>query len=140
LSFDVLEHIPNYKKALSECYRCLKPGGTLYFSIPFVKASEHNIVRANLSETGEIINLLPPEYHGNPLNSDGILCFYHFGWEILNDLKNAGFNDAKALLYWSEKFGYLGGEQFIFMATKQIPFIKSVSRFIRRQIDLRLQR
>ena len=29
LSFDVLEHIPDYKVALAEIVRCLKPGGRL---------------------------------------------------------------------------------------------------------------
>jgi len=118
LSFDVFEHIPNYKKALEECCRCLKPGGILYFSVPFVKTAERNIVRAYLSNTGEVINLLPPEYHGDPLSSDGCLCFYHFGWEILDELNTMGFKDAKALLYWSKEFGYLGGEQLILVATK----------------------
>lgn len=118
LSFDVLEHIPNYKKALAECCRCLKPGGMLYFSVPFVKTNEKNLVRAYLSDTGEVIHLLPPEYHGDPLSSEGCLCFYHFGWEILDELNALGFKNSVALLYWSSRFGYLGDEQIIFMATK----------------------
>jgi tetratricopeptide (TPR) repeat protein len=120
-SFDVLEHIPDYRKALSECRRCLKPDGKLLFSVPFAPLSPKNIVRASVSETGEVINLLPPEIHGDPLSSDGCLCFYHFGWEILGDLKAMGFKDAKALFYWSGELGYLGGEQNIFVATKDAP-------------------
>jgi SAM-dependent methyltransferase len=118
LSFDVFEHIPNYKRALEECYRCLKPGGVLFFSVPFERGSEKNVVRARISEAGEIVHLLPPEYHGDPVNPGGCLCFYHFGWEILDDLKAVGFKDSKALLYWSRDFGYLGGEQLILKATK----------------------
>lgn len=119
LSFDVLEHIPNYKKALAECYRCLKSGGVFFFSVPFVQTSEKNIVRARLSKTGEIVHLLPPEYHADPINSDGCLCFYHFGWEILEDLKAAGFKSSQALLYQSNEFGYLGGEQLLLLARKE---------------------
>ncbi|MHB8882984.1 MAG: class I SAM-dependent methyltransferase, partial [Thermodesulfovibrionales bacterium] len=78
LSFDVLEHIPNYKKALTECYRCIKSGGALFLTVPFVRTSEKNIVRAHLSQTGEIVHLLPPEYHGDPINSDGCLCLLFF--------------------------------------------------------------
>jgi SAM-dependent methyltransferase len=114
----VFEHIPNYKKALAECCRCLKPGGMLLFSVPFVKTSAKNIVRAQVSNTGEVIHLLPPEYHGDPLRSEGCLSFYHFGWEILDELNTMRFKDVKALLYWSQELGYLGGEQVIFMATK----------------------
>jgi SAM-dependent methyltransferase len=120
LSFDVLEHVPNYKKALAECYRCLKPDGTLFFTAPFSRNSEKNIVRAYLSQAGEVIHLLPPEYHGDPINSDGCLCFYHFGWEILDDLRTVGFKSSYALLFRSEHFGYLGGEQLIIVAKKSI--------------------
>lgn len=117
LSFDVFEHIPDYKIALAECSRCLKPGGILFFSIPFVRNSKKNVVRASVTQEGKVIHLLPPEYHGNPIDPDGSLCFYHFGWELLDDLKTVGFKDSKALLFWSKEFGYLGGEQLVFAAT-----------------------
>jgi len=118
LSLDVFEHIPNYPKALSECYRCLKPGGTLLFTVPFVKSSEKNITRATIGNDGEILHILPAEYHGDPLSSNGCLCFHHFGWEILDDLRNAGFQDPCVLFYWSKEFAYLGGEQVLLSATK----------------------
>jgi len=119
LSFDVFEHIPNYKKALKECYRCLRPGGVLFFSVPFITTSIKNRIRAVLSEEGKIIHLLPPEYHGDPLRPEGCLCFYHFGWELLDEIRALGFEDVKALLYWSIELGYLGGEQIIFAAKKK---------------------
>jgi hypothetical protein len=118
LSFDVLEHIPEYRKAILECYRCLKPKGVFYFSVPFVTSSEKNIVRAFYSETGDLVHLFPPEYHGNPIDSAGCLCFYHFGWELLREIKRSGFEEVKALIYWSDDFGYLGGEHIIFVAKK----------------------
>ncbi|MDH3997371.1 MAG: glycosyltransferase, partial [Desulfuromonadales bacterium] len=34
LSFDLLEHIPDYVQAFRECLRCLQPGGSLLFSAP----------------------------------------------------------------------------------------------------------
>ncbi|MHC4267848.1 MAG: class I SAM-dependent methyltransferase [Planctomycetota bacterium] len=123
LSFDVFEHIPSYKEALKSCFRCLKPNAILFFSVPFDRMLEKNIVRAYVSKNGEVKHLLPPEYHGNPLSSDGCLCFYHFGWEILNELNTIGFKDANALLYWSQDYGYLGyqgEEQIIFTATKPL--------------------
>lgn len=118
LSFDVFEHIPDYLQAFRSCLRCLKPGGSLFFSVPFALQSKSHIVRAEIDASGEIHHLLPPEYHGDPLSSEGCLCYYHFGWELLDQLRSLGFRDASAYLYWSDHFGYLGGEQLVFRAVK----------------------
>lgn len=118
LSFDVFEHIPNYQTAIQECARILRPGGEILFSVPFRSDLEKNIVRAHVCQDGSIEHLMPPEYHGDPLSTDGCLCFYHFGWQILDEFRKAGFNSAKALFFWSDKFGYLGTDQMIFIATK----------------------
>jgi SAM-dependent methyltransferase len=120
LSFDVFEHIPNYLKALEECYRCLRPGGHLLFSVPFLRNTPHILARSRVLLDGSIEHMLPPEYHGNPVDDEhGSLCFYHFAWDLLAELKTIGFQEATALLYWSQTFGYLGGEQILFLAQKQ---------------------
>jgi hypothetical protein len=36
----------------------------------------------------------------------------------LDELRDAGFVEANALLYWSRELGYLGGEQILFKARK----------------------
>jgi len=118
LSFDVLEHIPDYKKALKECLRCLKKGGVFLFTVPFIINSRKNLIRAKISDSGEIIFLKEPEYHGDPVNPDGCLCYYHFGWELLNEIREIGFSKVYSLLYWSDYYGYLGGDQVIFYAQK----------------------
>jgi SAM-dependent methyltransferase len=119
LSVDVLEHVPAYRKGFAECLRCLKPGGMMLFSVPFIPKNEATLVRATVGANGSVTHLLPPEYHGDPINSAGCLCFYHFGWDILSSLRAAGFGKAEALLYWSSDFGYLGNaDQIIFLARK----------------------
>ena len=118
LTFDCLEHIPDDTKAFKECYRVLSPSGNMLFSVPFDLRSPQNITRAKLTEAGEIEHILEPEYHGDPMKKSGCLCFRHYGWEFLDELKNAGFRDAYAVLYWSKEFCYLGGEQVIFVAKK----------------------
>lgn len=117
VSLDVFEHIPSYSDAFRECARILKPGGRLMWSVPFIPSSITNSIRAKLVD-GKVQHILSPEYHGNPLSSDGILCFQHFGWEMLDEIRQAGFQEAYAICYQSILFGYLGGEQFMFFAVK----------------------
>lgn len=117
VSLDVFEHIPKYSQAFKECARVLKPGGRMMWSVPFISKSRKNSIRAKLVN-GQIQNILPPEYHGDPLSANGILCFQHFGWEMLDEMKMAGFSDAYAICYESIPFGYFGGEQFMFFAIK----------------------
>jgi SAM-dependent methyltransferase len=98
-SFDVLEHVPDYTAALAEFARCLRPGGTLVLTAPFNPHTEQTVVRARLADDGSIEHLLPPEIHGDPL-SDGVLCWYHFGWDVLDRCRDAGFDEAAWHYSW----------------------------------------
>lgn len=119
LSFDIFEHVPDYRRAFSECARCLRPGGRLLFTVPFLVEHASTLIRARRGADGHIEHLLPPERHGDPMDPEGgILCFQHFGWDMLGDLEAAGFREASATFVWSREFGYLGGEQVIFEAIK----------------------
>jgi SAM-dependent methyltransferase len=119
LSFDVMEHVGDDIAALTEVYRCLKPGGVFMFTAPFRKDRTEKLVRAKMLPDGSIEHILPPEYHGNPVDEEhGSLCFRYFAWDLIDDMKKIGFGDPQILNYWSRDFAYLGGEQFIFIGTK----------------------
>ncbi len=118
LSFEVFEHIPDFINAFSEALRVLRPGGYLIFTVPFNTNSKLNLVRAVITN-GIVEHIHPPEYHGDPVNSsEGCLCFYHFGWEVLEQLKTAGFENVTVMSFYSKEFGYLGGEQIFLVAGK----------------------
>jgi SAM-dependent methyltransferase len=120
LTFDVLEHVPDYRRALSECQRVLAPGGALLFSIPFMQDALETRTRARFDASGRLVHLHPPAYHGDPLRPEaGVLCFHDFGWDILDAVRAAGFSSAAALAYHSLEFGYLGGWQLLFEARKR---------------------
>ena len=115
VSNDVFEHVPDIDRSLAECARVLAPGGRLFFSIPFHETPGTR-QRATLRD-GELVELLPPEYHGNPVDPGGSLVFYDHGWDILDRCRAAGFADAYVLAYWSLLYGYLGaGLQLTFVA------------------------
>lgn len=118
LSFDVLEHVPNHHQALRELARCLKPGGSLLMTAPFNDQLHEHDTRAELLENGEIRHYQEPEYHGNPVDENGALCYRYFGWQLLNDLRTAGFTASEVWHYWSNEYGYLGDTHHIIIARK----------------------
>lgn len=119
LSFDVLEHVPDYRAALAELSRVLKQNGLIFISVPFGLLTDRNIVRARVNADGHIEHLLAPQYHGNPVDpKGGVLCYYVFGWEFLEELHNVGFTDAYVLIAWSLEFGHIGEEQVLIVGQK----------------------
>lgn len=117
LSFDVFEHVYDYKKAFTESARVLRKDGCMIFTVPFSLTSSENIERSIMNSEGQIEHLMEPEYHGDPVSGEGILCFRHYGWNMLKDIREAGFRDAYAAVFNSIPFGYYTN-QIIFYAQK----------------------
>ncbi|MGC8638478.1 MAG: class I SAM-dependent methyltransferase [Isosphaeraceae bacterium] len=119
VSLEVLEHIPDFRRALAECARVLAVGGKMLLCAPFHRGPNH-LLRARVRDDGSIEHLHPPEYHGDPLDQNGCLCFHHFGWDILDFLKQAGFRQAVAYSIWSRELGYMAieGDIVQFVAVK----------------------
>lgn len=109
LSFDVLEHVPDWRAALREFARTLKPGGLLLLTAPFHFGARDTVVRARIGADGGIEHLLPPVYHGDPLSTDSVLCYQEFAWDLLDALAAAGFARTEVISCWSAAYGYLGG-------------------------------
>jgi len=119
IALEVMEHIPDFHRAFSECARVLKPRGKMLLSVPFHQGPSL-MQRARVRNDGTIEHLLPPEYHGDPLDPHGCLCFHYFGWDVLDLLKSAGFRHAAAYSIWSLELAYLGneGDMLQFIAVK----------------------
>lgn len=105
VSCDVLEHVPDYRAALTEFARVLRQDGRLLLSVPFMDQSAGTITRARLAEDGSIEHLEEPEYHGDPVDPKGVLAFYNFGWDLLEEVRRAGFREAHWCLPWSPAEG-----------------------------------
>jgi SAM-dependent methyltransferase len=116
LCFDVLEHVPDYRLALKEFFRVLCNGGQLVLSVPF-SFRQVNIVRAKIDQSGNVKHLLEPCYHGDPLSDHGVLSYYDFGMELLDEMREAGFQESFLICYHSKEWGYLS-DNIAFVARK----------------------
>ena len=117
VSNDVFEHVPHPEKAFKECFRVLKENGTMIATFPFYEGMKEIRKRAEV-QNGQIISILPEQFHGNPISSEGSLVFTDFGWDVLEMVKKQGFYRAEVELYASAEFGHYGNSQIVFRFQK----------------------
>jgi SAM-dependent methyltransferase len=79
---DVMEHVLNPTRAFAEIARTLKAGGAHIFTVPLVNKARASEVRAKRDSDGSIVHLQPPEYHENPVSSEGSLVITYWGYDI----------------------------------------------------------
>jgi SAM-dependent methyltransferase len=80
---DVFEHLFNPAAAFREIARTLRPGGAHVFTTPLVRKNEPTRFCAHLTPEGTVVHLMePPEYHGNPISTEGSLVTVHWGYDI----------------------------------------------------------
>lgn len=77
---DVLEHVMNPTKALSEISRVLKVGGWHIFTVPIYESNEKTIQKATIDAKGDVLYLSEPEYHAEDLVT------YHHGIDIVGKI------------------------------------------------------
>lgn len=89
-SSHVMEHVADPRRAFSELYRVLRPGGRLIFSIPVPwPPMQTSVTRATLVD-GAIEHVRPPVYHESP-GGEPSLVFTDFGTDLLDLLADLGF-------------------------------------------------
>jgi hypothetical protein len=70
----------------------LKHNGYFVFTVP-LSDNPMTIERCYI-ENGQIVHVLPPEYHGDHLRSKGILAFRNYGLDIVQRLESSGFKSV----------------------------------------------
>ncbi len=79
---DVLEHVFAPDRALAEISRVLRPGGMHIFTAPRHKDLLQSRQRARV-KSGQVIQVLEPVYHGNPISTKGSLVTWDYGVDFI---------------------------------------------------------
>jgi SAM-dependent methyltransferase len=122
---EVLEHVYDLPAALTSMARVLVPGGTLIGTVPFAYGQAEATVKAlHLGRNQDPELLMEPEYHGDPVQAErGSLVYRIPGWEFLEQLREAGFEDPRIEAVHSPSHGILGAEIpwiLVFMAERPL--------------------
>lgn len=91
LTSDVMEHVRRDEAAHREIYRCLRSGGYYVFTVPYVPGWQANQVRVDSSGVDDVY-VMEKQYHGDPMNSTGILVYRIYGQELIAQLRRIGFD------------------------------------------------
>lgn len=95
LTSETLEHVPDLKRALSEIFRVLKPGGSHIFTVPVVWDRPHSRICAELDEQGNLTMLRAASFHGMAgTTANDMMVITEFGSDIIAQLEAAGFITA----------------------------------------------
>ena len=81
---DVFEHLFDPAAAFREIARTLRLGGAHVFTTPLVRKNQPTRFCASLGSDGTVIHLTEPEYHRNPISSEGSLVTVNWGYDITN--------------------------------------------------------
>jgi SAM-dependent methyltransferase len=103
INSDVLEHVHDLDKALSEIKRVLKPGGYHVFTIPVDEELRTSRTRTRVVN-GRLEHLLEPVMHGDSIRSDGILALRDFGGDVLDYVSREGFACKEYRYYKNNKY------------------------------------
>ncbi|MFH1278407.1 MAG: class I SAM-dependent methyltransferase [Candidatus Eisenbacteria bacterium] len=117
LSSDVFEHIPEPYEAHAEVYRVLKPGGRHVFTVPFYQTEFLDEARTGTDDEGNMVHLMEPQYHGDPIREEGALVHTIFSLEMLVELRRIGFRPNLYHLY-RPALGIVGPNAIVFEAIK----------------------
>jgi SAM-dependent methyltransferase len=114
LTSDVIEHVPDVKKALQETLRVLKPGGAHIMTVPLI-LGRRSKRRAHIENNGVIINDSEPSFHGS--GEADYLVWNEFGDDYIDIVREVGF-EAYYLFINNKKKDDLSG---IILAIKPDP-------------------
>jgi hypothetical protein len=108
---EILEHVEELIPSLQGMAEVISLGGYLISTVPFLYGQQEHLVKAIWSGEGQEPEVIgEPDYHGNPVSAEGSLVYRYPGWQLLDDLREAGFRDATIHAISSTAYGVMGEE------------------------------
>lgn len=92
---DVFEHLYDPERAFAEIKRTLKKNGAHIFTVPLINKTKKTEVWATKDNKGNNVFLAEPEYHGNPVSPLGSPVTMHWGFDIVDYIKEKTGMDTK---------------------------------------------
>ena len=114
---DVFEHVFDYRQGFREVIRTLRPGGAHIFTTPKYKGLRCTQDRA-VRGRDEIVHLFDPEYHGNPIDSNGSLVTVYYGDDISEIIWDATHCPTTTYVIREDKTGTIAEFMEVFVTRR----------------------
>ncbi len=82
VSLDVMEHVNEPEACFREIHRTLVQGGVYLFTAPTHKELTTSRRVARFLPNGSVEEIEKPEYHGNPINPQGSIVTFRYGYDL----------------------------------------------------------
>jgi len=101
-----------------EVWRTLKPGGAYLFAVPTYKQNLVTERAARFLPDGGIEHYREPEYHGNPINPQGSLVTFRYGYDFPELIRSWTPLDTRVYRFHDHRHGLIGEFTEIYLCTK----------------------
>jgi Methyltransferase domain len=116
---DVFEHVFDVDRAFASVARVLADRGVFVWTVPQQHGLEVSRPRAR-RHVQSIEHLLPAEYHGDPVNKDGVLVTYDWGRDLAERVEFASGMATTVFRIESRPLGILGEFIEVFVSAPRI--------------------
>lgn len=104
---DVMEHVYYPDRVFREIARTLRKGGAHIFTVPLVNKYAKTERWATLNQDGTPNFLHSPEYHGNPVNSEGSPVTMHWGADIVEFIYTTSGLETQIISLYDKYLGII---------------------------------